>query len=105
VVRRRTVGRCGNGVREPGEVAPGGGSMRRRRAEQGGGISGYVSKEVVGQMRRRCRWPGEQGGGGSSGVCARDLAVRENGGGRDQKTKEGIGGFQTCLYSSVNQHI
>jgi hypothetical protein len=67
--------------------------MRRRRAEQGGGISGCASKEAVGQMRRRCRWPGEQGGGGSSGVCTRDLAVRENGGGRDRKTKEGYWRF------------
>jgi hypothetical protein len=37
---------------------------------------------------RRQRWqPGEQVGG-SDGVCARDLAVRENGGGRDRKTEE-----------------
>jgi hypothetical protein len=50
-----------------------------------------VNKEAAGWARRRHQRPGEQGG--NDGVCKRDLAVRENGGGHDQKTEEGTWWF------------
>jgi hypothetical protein len=36
-------------------------------------------------------------------VWAIDLAVSENAVGATEKLKKGLGGFQTHLYSSVNQ--
>jgi hypothetical protein len=53
-----------------------------------------VNEEAAGRVSRR---PGEQGGGGSSedggggsgSVCTRDLAVRENGVGANEKLKKG----------------
>jgi hypothetical protein len=39
-------------------------------------------------------------------VGAQDLAMRENGGGRDKKKpKKGLNGFQTRLYLSVNRWV
>jgi hypothetical protein len=79
----------------PGEAASGVWSTRTRRVERGGGIGGRTSKEVVGWARRWRQRPSEQGRGGGGGVCTRNLAVRENGGGRDRKTEEG-----TCRFSN-----
>jgi hypothetical protein len=68
--------------------APGSWSMKRWWAGQGGGTGGRASKEAAGRVRRRHWQPGEEGVI-DGGVCVRDLAVRENGGGRDQKTEKG----------------
>jgi hypothetical protein len=80
------------------------------RAGKGGGASGWARKEVVGRVRMRLQRSVERGGGGlvkqgcSGGdVWAIDLAVSENAVGATEKLKKGLGGFQTHLYSSVNQ--
>jgi hypothetical protein len=94
VARDLRLGWPGNGGRVPdgGGQALGSWSMSRRQSERGGSVSDQASKEAVDRVRKR-RWRlGEQGGDGG-GVCASDLAVRENGGGRNRKTEEGTWQF------------